>query len=84
MSDAVLGTQIAGIELSSPVLLAAGTAGVLGEMRDVLDPSQLGGIVTKSITKEVRNGNPFPRITFARAGMMNAIGLALPAEWNRA
>ena len=61
-----------------PILLAAGTAGVLSEMRDVLDPSRLGGIVTKSITKEVRHGNPFPRITFARAGMMNAIGLANP------
>ncbi len=78
MSDSALRTSIAGIDLSSPILLAAGTAGVLSEMRDVLDPAQLGGIVTKSITKEVRHGNPFPRITFARAGMMNAIGLANP------
>ena len=60
------------------MLLAAGTAGVLGEMRDVLDPGQIGAIVTKSITREPRAGNPFPRITFARAGMMNAIGLANP------
>lgn len=78
MSDSALRTSIAGIELTSPVLLAAGTAGVMSEMRDVLDPTNLGGIVTKSITKEVRHGNPFPRITFARAGMMNAIGLANP------
>ncbi len=78
MSDDALRTSIAGIDLTSPILLAAGTAGVLSEMRDVLDPSRLGGIVTKSITKEVRHGNPFPRITFARAGMMNAIGLANP------
>jgi dihydroorotate dehydrogenase (NAD+) catalytic subunit len=78
VSDNALRTSIAGIDLTSPILLAAGTAGVLSEMRDVLDPTQLGGIVTKSITKEVRHGNPFPRITFARAGMMNAIGLANP------
>lgn len=78
MSDNALRTSIAGIDLTSPILLAAGTAGVLSEMRDVLDPTQLGGIVTKSITKDVRHGNPFPRITFARAGMMNAIGLANP------
>lgn len=64
--------------MRSPVLLAAGTAGVLGEMRDVLDVSQLGAIVTKSITRDAREGNAFPRITFARAGMMNAIGLANP------
>ncbi len=74
----MLSTTIAGIALRSPVLLAAGTAGVLGEMRDVLDPSQLGGILTKSITRAPRDGNAFPRITFARAGMMNAIGLANP------
>ncbi len=78
MSEQTLRTSVAGIELSSPVLLAAGTAGVLGEMRDVLDASKLGGIVTKSITKEPRAGNAFPRITFARAGMLNAIGLANP------
>jgi dihydroorotate dehydrogenase (NAD+) catalytic subunit len=78
VSEHVLRTSIAGIDLMSPVLLAAGTAGVLSEMCDVLDPSQLGGIVTKSITREVRHGNAFPRITFARAGMMNAIGLANP------
>ena len=78
MSDGALRTSIAGIDLTSPILLAAGTAGVLSEMRDVLDPTQLGGIVTKSITKEARHGNSFPRITFSRAGMMNAIGLANP------
>lgn len=78
MSERLLATRIAGVELRSPVLLAAGTAGVLGEMRDVLDVSRLGAIVTKSITRDARIGNAFPRITFARAGMMNAIGLANP------
>ncbi len=73
-----LGTTLGQIPLRSPVLLAAGTAGVLDEMRDVLSLSQLGGIVTKSITLHERTGNAFPRITFARAGMMNAIGLANP------
>lgn len=75
---APLSTSIAGIGLRSPVLLAAGTAGVLSEMGDVLNTADLGGVVTKSITREPRSGNPFPRITFARAGMMNAIGLANP------
>jgi len=78
VSERLLSTNISGIQMRSPVLLAAGTAGVLGEMRDVLDVSQLGAIVTKSITRDVREGNAFPRITFARAGMMNAIGLANP------
>lgn len=78
MNERLLSTDISGIQLRSPVILAAGTAGVLSEMRDVLDISQLGAIVTKSITRDERHGNAFPRITFARAGMLNAIGLANP------
>lgn len=78
MNQSELSTRVAGITLRSPVLLAAGTAGVLAEMRDVLDPRRIGAIVTKSITPEPREGNAFPRITFARAGMLNAIGLANP------
>lgn len=73
-----LTTNLAGITLRSPVVLAAGTAGMLDEMNDVTKLSQIGAVVTKSITKEPREGNPFPRITFTRAGMINAIGLANP------
>jgi len=79
MSDSSrLSTSLAGITLHTPVVLAAGTAGVLDEMNDVLDLSQIGALVTKSFTKEPRMGNPFPRITWTRGGMLNAIGLANP------
>ncbi len=70
--------NLAGIELATPIVLAAGTAGVLDEMRDVLRLDRIGAIVTKSITRAPRQGNPFPRITFTQAGMLNAIGLANP------
>ncbi len=73
-----LTTSLAGIPLSNPIVLAAGTAGLIDEMSDVADLSRIGAIVTKSITKEPRPGNPYPRITFTRAGMLNAIGLANP------
>ncbi len=73
-----LTTSLAGVALKTPIVLAAGTAGVLDEMGDVVNLAALGGIVTKSITKEPRQGNAFPRITFTRAGMLNAIGLANP------
>jgi len=79
MSNATrLTTLLAGIELRSPVVLAAGTAGTIDEMGDVVDLSQIGALVTKSITREPREGNPFPRITWTRGGMLNAIGLANP------
>ena len=73
-----LSIELAGLSLSSPLIGAAGTCGVLDEMGDVMRLSKLGAIVTKSITRHPRIGNPFPRITFTRAGMLNAIGLANP------
>tara|TARA_R110002095_G_scaffold205110_1_gene188302 strand:+ start:307 stop:1257 length:951 start_codon:yes stop_codon:yes gene_type:complete len=73
-----LTTTLCGIPLPSPIFLASGTAGTLDETSDVLDTSILGGIVTKSITRHPRQGNPYPRITWTRAGMLNAIGLANP------
>ncbi len=74
----ILATDLAGISLRNPVLLAAGTCGTLDEMSDVLDLSRIGGLVSKSITPNPREGNPTWRILPARAGMLNAIGLANP------
>jgi len=74
--DPILSTDVAGIRMRTPILLAAGTAGTLDEMRDVLDLSRVGGVVTKSITAQPREGNPTWRIVEHRAGMLNAIGLA--------
>jgi dihydroorotate dehydrogenase (NAD+) catalytic subunit len=72
--------DLAGVPLRNPVLLAAGTAGTLHEMADVLDLTRVGGLVSKSITREPRDGNPATRILDlpGGAGMLNAIGLANP------
>lgn len=70
--------RIAGIRLRNPVILAAGTCGHLDEMADVLDLPRVGAIVTKSITRLPREGNPTWRILECRGGMLNAIGLANP------
>ena len=74
--DQSLATNLAGISLATPVLLAAGTAGTLDEMADCVDLREVGGIVTKSITVEPRDGNQTWRILPTKAGMLNAIGLA--------
>lgn len=76
---ALLRTNLAGIDLSSPVILAAGTAGVLDEMSRVIDLARVGAVTTKSITPLPREGNETWRIWPAGpAGMLNAIGLANP------
>lgn len=75
-ADPILSTNLAGLTLRTPVLLAAGTAGTLDDMADALDLSKVGGVVTKSITPLPREGNATWRILPVDGGMLNAIGLA--------
>ena len=72
----LISTDLCGVALSSPVVLAAGTCGYVDEMADAIDLGRVGAVTTKSITLEPREGNPPTRILDARAGMINAIGLA--------
>ena len=62
--------------LRNPVVLAAGTAGVLGEIGDAIDLGKIGAITTKSITAHAREGNQPMRMVDLPSGMLNAIGLA--------
>ena len=70
--------NLRGLPLRNPLIAAAGTCGYVAELADVLNPKSLGAIVTKSITREPREGNsPWRIIDLPRAsGMLNAIGLA--------
>ena len=70
-----LSTDLAGIRLANPVLLASGTCGYGVELAPFLDLAQLGGIVAKSLTLEPRTGNRPVRIAETPAGMLNAISL---------
>lgn len=71
-----ISVDFAGIRLSNPVFTASGTCGYADELSDFMDVSQLGGLVTKSISLEPRKGNPTPRVVETDSGMLNAIGLA--------
>lgn len=77
-----LAVNLGGVPLRNPIVLAAGTAGTLHEMGEVLDLSRVGGVVSKSITREPREGNPtwriLPHPSATGLGMLNAIGLANP------
>lgn len=70
-----LSTRIAKIKLKNPVMVASGTFGYGKEFEDFIDLKRLGAIVTKTITKEPREGNPPPRIAETPSGMLNSIGL---------
>lgn len=68
--------DIGSLRIKNPILVASGTFGYGREFQDFLDLNRLGGIVTKTITLEMRPGNPAPRIAETPSGMLNSIGLA--------
>ena len=75
-----LKTNIGNVTLKNPVLLASGTCGVAGrEFLPYFNLSELGGIVTKSLSIKPREGNPTPRaVEIPNCGMLNSIGLQNP------
>ena len=71
-----LSVSLAGVTLRNPIVAAAGTCGYGNERADVLAPDRLGALVTKSITREPREGHPPWRLIDVPQGMLNAVGLA--------
>ncbi|MFQ6002312.1 MAG: dihydroorotate dehydrogenase [Candidatus Zixiibacteriota bacterium] len=71
-----LSVEIAGVKFKNPVLVASGTFGYGEEYEPLIDLNKLGGIVTKSITLNPREGHPPLRTFETSCGMLNAIGLA--------
>jgi len=61
--------------LPNPVLVASGTFGYAREMAGLVDLSQLGGIIPKTVTQQPRAGNAPWRTIETPAGMLNSIGL---------
>jgi len=71
-----LSVNIAGLKLKNPILTASGCFSYGEEASEIYDISQLGGIVTKSLTYLPREGHPPPKVYETDAGMLNAIGLS--------
>ena len=70
--------NLAGVELSNPVMTASGTFGSGMEYCEYVDLNRLGAIVTKGVANIPWAGNPTPRIAETYGGMLNAIGLQNP------
>lgn len=67
--------NLAGLELTNPVIAASGTFGYGIEFEEIVSLEKLGGFVTKGISLEPMAGHPAPRLVHSAAGMLNAIGL---------
>ncbi len=75
MSRHSLETKIGAVTLSNPVLLASGPAGYGLEYEGMIDLVRIGGVVTKTISFEPREGNPGTRLHETGGGLLNSIGL---------
>src|ERR1019366_3640874 len=73
-----LKAHVAGLDFHNPLLLAAGTAAYGRELAEVMVLDRLGGLVTKAVSVEPRDGAPAPRVTEFDGGVINAVGLANP------
>ncbi|NRB18469.1 MAG: dihydroorotate dehydrogenase [Rhodobacteraceae bacterium] len=68
-----LSTKIGNLTLDNPIMPASGTFSE--DLAEVLDLNLLGAHVTKTITEEIRGGNPTPRVCEVRGSMLNSIGI---------
>jgi dihydroorotate dehydrogenase (NAD+) catalytic subunit len=73
-----LRVDLAGLQLRNPVMPASGCFGFGREYSEYYSLDELGAVVVKATTLYPRLGNPTPRVTEVRGGMLNAIGLANP------
>ena len=75
MSAPGLEVALGALRLKNPLIAASGTFGYGVEYAGLIDLSRLGGIVSKGLYLEPRDGCATPRIVETPAGLLNAIGL---------
>jgi len=68
-----LAVNVGGITLSNPVMPASGTFSE--GLSQVFDLNLLGALVLKTVTRELREGNPLPRVAEVPNGLINSIGI---------
>ena len=68
-----LSVTVGGLALANPVMPASGT--FAEGLAQAIDLDRLGALVTKTVTRELRDGNPLPRVAEVTGGMLNAIGI---------
>ena len=68
-----LSVSVGAVSLPNPIMPASGTFSY--EFGQVIDLDRLGALVTKTVSRPYRAGNPPPRVHETEAGMINSIGL---------
>ena len=68
-----MSVKIGSVTLKNPIMPASGAFST--ELAQVMDINRLGALVTKTVSREYRIGNPPPRVAEVEGGMINSIGL---------
>jgi dihydroorotate dehydrogenase (NAD+) catalytic subunit len=71
-------TQIAGLTLANPTILAAGILGYTGRSMKSVVEAGAGAVVTKTMGLEPRTGYLNPTVVQTDCGLLNAMGLPNP------
>jgi dihydroorotate dehydrogenase (NAD+) catalytic subunit len=74
-ADVDLSVSVGTLRLRNPILAASGTFGYGLEFANLVNLENLGGFVTKGLSREPMEGAPAPRVCETPSGMLNAIGL---------
>jgi dihydroorotate dehydrogenase (NAD+) catalytic subunit len=74
----LLSTNVAGLKLQNPTMLASGVLGYSAESLNRVVKGGAGAVVTKSVGLEARAGYPNPTVVQAESGLINAMGLPNP------
>ncbi|MBS5449789.1 MAG: dihydroorotate dehydrogenase [Coriobacteriia bacterium] len=73
-----MAVNLGGIPMKNPVNTAAGTFGAGWQFSNLMDVSKLGAFTTKGAASVAWPGNPQPRMTEVKCGVMNSVGLQNP------
>jgi len=74
-ADVDLSVAVGTLRFRNPILAASGTFGYGIEFAHLVNLGELGGFVTKGLSREPIAGAPAPRLCETPSGMLNAIGL---------
>lgn len=78
MDEPDLSVDLGGLRMKNPVTVASGTFGFGREYAEWIDLTKLGAVTCKGVRLDPCPGNPQPRVTEVRGGVLNAIGLQGP------
>jgi len=73
-----LNVKFKDLNFKNPVIMASGTFGFGKEYNEIYDIKKLGGISSKGLTLNQKDGNNGMRVFETPSGMMNSVGLENP------